>query len=241
MNKELIKQRFAKNLATYNENAKIQRIMAQKLISLIDRINFDNILEIGCGSGLLTELAVNKFKYKNYYANDFVLECEEYIKNINPNIQFISSDIEKCIENTQVKYDLIISNATFQWIENLEEFIKKLLSKLAPEGILLFSTFGKENFREVYHATGETLTYYSKQDFEQIFGMLEHYIEEEVRISAFKTPLDVLKHIKLTGVNAIDTKSWTKSDMQKFENTYKNLCRFAPTLTYNPIYIKVSK
>ena len=238
MNKELIKRRFAKNLTTYNENAKIQKIMAQRLISLIDRSDFDNILEIGCGTGLLTELAVKKFKYKNYYANDFIPECEEYIKKINQNIQFISSDIEKCIENN---YDLIISNAAFQWIENQQDFINKLISKLNPSGVLLFSTFGKENLREIFHITGESLPYYSKQDYKNFLSMPELYIEEEVRIMAFKTPLDVLRHIKLTGVNGIATKAWTKSDINHFENAYKNLCPSAPTLTYNPIYIKITK
>ena len=35
MNKELIQQRFAKNLSTYNENAKIQKRMAEKLVSIV--------------------------------------------------------------------------------------------------------------------------------------------------------------------------------------------------------------
>ena len=239
MNKELIKQRFARNLATYNENAKIQRLMAQKLISLIDRTDFDNILEIGCGTGLLTELAIQKFKYKNYYANDFVTECKEYIENIDPNIQFIPFDIEKCIDNTNAKYDLIISNAAFQWIDNPADFINKLFSKLNPCGILLFSTFGKENFREVCLASGETLEYYSRKDYEIMLKKSPHCIEEEIRIEVFKTPKDVLRHIKFTGVNAIEKKIWTKTDLRKFENTYKNLCPSLLTLTYNPLYVKI--
>ena len=50
MNKDLIKKRFAKNLRTYNENAKIQKIMAENLIKYLDKKDFSNILEVGCGT-----------------------------------------------------------------------------------------------------------------------------------------------------------------------------------------------
>lgn len=42
MNKNLIQKRFAKNLNTYNDNAKIQKIMAEKLVSLSDRKDYDS-------------------------------------------------------------------------------------------------------------------------------------------------------------------------------------------------------
>ena len=64
MNKELIQKRFTKNLKTYNDNAKIQKIMAEKLLSYLDNNYYNNILEIGCGTGLLTSLAVQKLQFK---------------------------------------------------------------------------------------------------------------------------------------------------------------------------------
>ena len=64
-------------------------------------------------------------------------------------------------------------------------------------------------------------------------------IEPERHIMAFDTPKDVLKHLQLTGVNAIESVSWTKKDLLKFENGYKNICSRRPTLTYNPVFIKI--
>ena len=239
MNNELIKKRFAKNLQFYNDNAKVQKIMALKLVNMTEKNEFDTILEVGCGTGLLTELAVNKFKYKDYYANDLLSQCKEYIYKINKDIKFVSSDA--VTTKFDKHYDLIISNAVFQWIDNLDLFIEKLVSNLKPGGILLFSTFGKENFREIYLTTGKTLTYYSKQEMQKILANYQYVIDEDIHITAYKTPVDVLKHIKLTGVNAIETKAWTKNDLYKFENAYRNLCPTAPTLTYNPLYVKIYK
>ncbi len=239
MNKDLIQKRFAKNLDTYNDNAKIQKKMAERLLSFLDRKDFNDILEIGCGTGFLTQLVNEKFSFKTYTANDIVESCEKYVKEINPKINFIPADIEKAVENSDKKYDLIISNAVFQWVENLESFIKLLVSKLNDGGVLLFSTFGPENFREVNFVLGKTLPYYSTNELQEIIKGYKSVVEQEMHVMAFKTPKDILKHIKSTGVNALEMVSWTKTDMQKFENGYNNFCSGIPTLTYHPIYVKI--
>lgn len=239
MNKDLIQKRFAKNLDTYNDNAKIQKKMAERLLSFLDRKDFNDILEIGCGTGFLTQLVNDSFNFNTYTANDIVESCEKYVKEINPKINFIPADIEKAVENSDKKYDLIISNAAFQWVENLESFIKLLVSKLNEGGILLFSTFGPENFREVNFVLGKTLPYYSANELQEIIKDYKNIVEQEMHVMAFKTPKDILKHIKSTGVNALEMVSWTKTDMQKFENGYNNFCSGIPTLTYHPIYVKI--
>lgn len=240
MNKELIKIRFSNKLSTYSENAGIQRKMAEKLISYLKKNTFDNILEIGCGTGLLTELAVEKLDFKTYTANDIVEDCQKFIKKINSDINFVSGDIEELILESSKKYDLIISNASLQWVDDFEHVVNNLLAKLTKGGILLFSTFGSENFREIYFVMGKKLNYYSKSELERLFGEHIEKSEEEIHIMSFKTPKDVLKHLHLTGVNAIESKSWTKKDMKNFENGYNNFCSNRPTLTYNPIYIMLS-
>lgn len=241
MNKDLIQKRFAKNLDTYNDNAKIQKRMAERLISFLGRKEYDNILEIGCGTGLLTNIINSQIQFENYIANDIVSECEEYIKKINPNFNFVSGDIEKEIKNSDKKYDLIISNAALQWVDNLQGLVDTLFSKLKDGGELLFSTFGQENFREVFFAQGKSLPYYSVSELADLLTDFNPKVEQEIHVLAFKTPKDILRHFKLTGVNALETTTWTKSDVLKFENAYNNVCSNTPTLTYNPIYIKITK
>ena len=200
MNKELIKKRFKRKLNSYNENARIQKQMAEKLIDMASKVcgkqENINVLELGCGTGLLTELAVKNFNFSNYTAIDIVHDCEDYIKKIHPQIKFIPSDIEEYIKLTDKTYDLIISNASLQWIENLPAFIDKLTEKLTSGGKLLFSIFGKENFREINFVLGKTLLYYSKKELFHLLNKYNPSIEEEVRIMAFDTPKDVLKHIQ---------------------------------------------
>lgn len=241
MNKELIKKRFGKKINVYNDNAHIQKQMAEKLISMLENQTEPEVLEIGCGTGLLTALASENLSYKTYTALDIVPECEKFIKAINPDIRFISEDIEKYIEQNDKKYDLILSNASLQWVENLPEVIEKLTEKLTPHGMLLFTVFGVENFREIYYVLGKKLDYLTVKELEEKLNKHNPLIEEELRVMAFKTPIDVLRHIQNTGVNALHSETWTKRNLAEFEKEYNVFCAGHPTLTYHPLYIKIKK
>ena len=80
IDKELIKNRFKKSLKTYDENAFVQKTVAEKLVNLLPCKDFSNILEIGCGSGILTKIINEKYNPELYVINDIVAECEKYIK-----------------------------------------------------------------------------------------------------------------------------------------------------------------
>lgn len=235
IDKALVKKRFSRNLKTYKDNSVVQNKMADKLVEMI-RFQPKKILELGCGSGLLTEKLIKKFNTTTYDAIDIVEDCEKYIKEISSNINFYHSDIETF--NFQDKYDLIISNAVFQWVEDLPLFIEGLKKCLTPNGILLFSTFGTDNLLEISKLTGEGLKYIAIQELNSLLHPQEIY-EDKISLN-FDTPKDVLKHLKYTGVNAISNNHWTKSDLKNFENGYHKLCPNNITLTYNPIYILIS-
>ena len=239
INKNLVHERFSKSLDSYHEHARVQKRMAQQLFSLIKNKNPKKILEIGCGTGFLTEIAKSNLDFEEYIAIDIVENCESYVKKINPCIKFITADIENFIKENSEEFDLIISNASLQWVDNFEQVVTTLKNKLSLTGELVFSTFGKENFREIYHILGASLNYYSIIELQNMFP--NSLIEPEIHIMAFENPKEVLRHLQMTGVNAIEKISWTKSDLIKFENAYKNICSMRPTLTYNPIYIKITK
>ncbi len=240
IDKNLIKQRFKKKLNSYNNNASIQKQMAEKLTEILPNNPYSSVLEIGCGTGFLTKLLNKNINYKDYTAIDIVPDCLEYISDIDHNIKFVCEDIEEFIKTDNKKYDLIISNAAFQWIENLSEFLTELINRLNFRGILLFSIFGKENFREIYYILGKTLKYYTKNEMTNKFSDYNIQIQEEIRIMSFKSPKDVLKHIQKTGVNALSEEVWTKQDLINFEKEYNAICANHPTLTYNPMYVLIN-
>lgn len=80
---KLIKKHFEKSMDKYDKNATVQDLMASKLIIELEKIsnNFENILELGSGTGLLTKRINSHIKYKNYFANDLVEKSNLCSKN----------------------------------------------------------------------------------------------------------------------------------------------------------------
>lgn len=57
INKTLLKERFSKNAETYDQYAKVQKVMGDILLKQIceEHKTYRNILEIGCGTGYLSK------------------------------------------------------------------------------------------------------------------------------------------------------------------------------------------
>ncbi|PRR84570.1 malonyl-ACP O-methyltransferase BioC [Clostridium vincentii] len=154
IDKQQVILHFSKNASNYSQYAHVQKKMSDALIEFIlennkDTFKIKNILEIGCGTGYLTHSLIEIFPSAHITAVDIAPGMIDEIKSkITTNaVDFICSDIEEMdLENT---YDIIISNATFQWFNHIPITIKKLYNSLNPKGLLCFSTFGKDTFCEL--------------------------------------------------------------------------------------------
>lgn len=236
INPAIIKKQFEKSFDTYNLNASVQKIMAQKMISKLCKIrtNYDNILELGAGTGLLTEEIKKNLKFQKFYANDLIAKSESYIKKIIPDIVFYCGNAKR-IKPAQ-KMDLIISNAMFQWFKNLDEISKIYRNTLNKDGILAFSSFSPKNYKEIREVTGISLEYKTLEEIYNIFSSDYNilYNEEFENILKFNSPLEILAHMKNTGVNCLSNNSWTFKDVKEFCEKYKNIYP-ENTLTYSSI------
>ncbi len=238
IDKSLVKRRFQRSLKTYDDYAFAQKKTAEKLINLLPEKNFSSVLEIGCATGILTKEIKKNIIFNEFTANDIVEESKKYIdKIITPNT-FLSGDIEEIKLNK--KYDLIISNACLQWCDNIENVISKLFEALTPNGILAFSVFGDENLKEIKTVFKIKPLQYSIQPlYNSLAKFQDCTVEEEILTFYFNNPIDVLKHLKFTGVNALNNVKLTKTKLQNYCSEYQKLYNNGSkvTLTYNPVYI----
>lgn len=241
--KHLIQSRFKKGFATYEDGAFVQARMARLLTEMLKshQSDFDKIMEIGSGTGLLTREIVDNFKFKEFMANDLVEDCEEHVKKINDEIVFFYEDAQNF--NINQKFNLIMSNATFQWFDDLAETLRSFHNCLKDGGYLAFSTFGVTNFKEIKDTLGLSLNYKPKDEICSIlsenFDVIDT-MEWEEKLQ-FKEVTDTLKYIKSIGTNSLMKGLWTKSKLERFIDDYKNLDPKGIFLTYNPILIVAKK
>ncbi len=250
--KQIVKERFQKNYTTYNNQAVVQKQIAWKLIHLMKEkqlVHFNSIVEIGCGTGFLTEEILRNLKVKNYVINDLTSTFSQSIKYLEEKYSFnnfIYKPDDAELINFPKQLDAVFSTSTFQWFHHLEQFFVKVKNMLNTSGIFAFSTFGPDNFKELKTTLDVGLKYKSltqlirltQPDFDIIHS------EEWNQTSVFQNPIDVLRHIKKTGVNGVCQCSFGKERLLQFENDYNmqfsNIDRTV-NLTYHPIIIIAKK
>ncbi len=243
--RERIRERFGKAVATYDRHAEAQRRICARLMELLERYTdlvFPRMLEIGCGSGYLTRLLRERCQIEEWTLNDLCAEWLPALKVSLPGLdfRFIAGDAERT--GFHGPFDLIASASTLQWMTNLPAFLRELSTRLSERGVLLFNTFAPDNLPEIRALTGEGLPYPASGQIRKWLSEDFNVIrEEEERITlTFKTPMEVLRHLKYTGVTANFNGVWTKGKQERFLTEYP---RFFPsdkengvTLTYHPIY-----
>ena len=239
VNPKLLKQKFEKSMPKYNENALVQREMAECLVELLVKscgADFARVLELGSGTGLLTEIIANRLKFEHLTCNDIVEKSKFYLDKILKNYSFIAGN------STKIKpagyFNLIISNAMFQWGSSLPAALETYSRYLEKDGILAFSTFSTENFKEIRSVLGLSLKYLSveeiKSALEEKFEVLEIY--EYEKVLEFTTPLELLAHLKNTGVNSLSAKKMTFAEVKSFCESIQTQDGKA-RLTYAPVIV----
>lgn len=248
VDKRRIQTRFSRSRKTYRRAALVQTRMAEALIRVLTKLlpqrHFQHILELGCGEGLLTDRVEEKLHFQGQTLVDIVADFAEYHQH-RRNTFFLAGDMENM---SLPAADLVLAGAALQWAVNLPKLLARLQSLLQPGGILAFSTFGPGNLLEIANLTGRSLSYFTLQELialltDKHFSIL---LSQEERMQlAFSDPLDVLRHLRETGVNGLKAGSiWNRHSMEKFSRDYRE--NFAQKdglypLSYHPIWIIAEK
>lgn len=248
IDKSLVKARFARAIRTYGEGAVVQRRMAHELAGMVLRhagaSRFERLLEVGSGSGLLTRELLGSCSVGSYWANDIVPEsrhCLEALFREHPDTRFtfLEGDVES-IEALPAGLDLVVSNATLQWLEGLELFFARIARSLRPGGLFCFSTFGPGNMLEIAALEQRSLGYRTEAELVRLAAPAFELLESASRLDEllFASPEAVLRHIRQTGVNALPPAAWGPARHRAFLERYRNAYGVAGgvRLTYHPLW-----
>lgn len=167
IDKKLVKRHFDKHAHEYDQFASLQQRMATHLLRVVAQQipakQVRRILEIGCGTGFLTRLLAEHFPEAHIVTLDIseamIQQTQHKLTAFSNRITFLAEDAE-VVDNALMQrvagdqpFDLIISNAVFQWFNHHERTLSFYLRYLHPQhGVFGFSTFGPNTFRELHHS-----------------------------------------------------------------------------------------
>jgi malonyl-CoA O-methyltransferase len=152
--KERVRRAFS-DAQDYDAHATVQRLSAQWLT---DRINVmrlpmtASIAEVGCGTGILSDMISRQIPFKRFLATDISDDMVERArKKLGHDDRFAFAIVDG--ERPQPlgapgTFDLICSNLAAQWFFDFPNSVRRLLELIKPGGCLLLSTLAADSFHE---------------------------------------------------------------------------------------------
>ncbi|MCK4851740.1 MAG: methyltransferase domain-containing protein [Candidatus Omnitrophica bacterium] len=249
MDKDLITRNFSRNAPHYDRHSGIQAGCARRLMELIRGERFHRVLEIGCGTGIYTRLLREEYPDAEITAVDIseamVNTAGEKLRGMG--LRLMVADGEHLPLGRG--FDLITSNASFQWFEDPDAGIRRFSRALSPErGVMCFSQYGPETFTEFENILSESLgkeQWLSSRGFitgDMLKDIMERYFDildfrEEHFEASFTSLLDFLRDMNRSGARGrgLNGKARLgKRLIEDLERTY--LDRFGGIIATHHVY-----
>tara|TARA_R110000868_G_scaffold396971_2_gene669444 strand:+ start:23729 stop:24532 length:804 start_codon:yes stop_codon:yes gene_type:complete len=253
---EKITESFSKSVQNYHEKAEVQKKVAEGLNASIrpwkDIIPPGPILEVGCGTGFLSELMLNEFPTRNFVLTDASSEMvsftEERLGN-SARTKFETLNVDE-IENPTPQYSLIVSNFAAQWFEDTAIGLEKLTQMLNPGGILLTAFPGNHSFMEWYECCLELGIPYTANplpDVEEVVVKLSlnpvqvDYYENDL-FQNFNSSMDFLRSLKDIGAGISTTdKSLNTKQLKLLTSFWDKKTNNQIKAKWHVVYLAVKK
>jgi len=158
---------FNRFAGSYDQFARIQAIAAFELAGIIKRykhlIPRDNVLELGCGTGLLTEHLLDLFPESKIIASDLsagMLDIQKLKFSDHKRLQTALIDANQ-IPVSITEMGCIASGFTLQWLTHPVGSIQQWMNAMHTDGLLFLSWLGNGSFPEWKAMSSEVNVIYS--------------------------------------------------------------------------------
>lgn len=251
IDKDTAGRHFTSSISSYTDNAEVQGDVIERLLSLIETsgllplLNKENasVLEIGSGSGMLSRRIASLVSEASISFWDLAYPMPTGLPEGNAySYRHCDAEIEiGALPKASV--DFIFSSSTIQWFNSPEKFLMECNRVLRPGGYLFLTTFVAGNMKEISEISGVSLPLLSQEEWLEIAKRHFSVVATEFyeRQLVFTSSLEVLRHLKLTGVNSLGNFSSGSNSafsiIRRYPVSSDGLCR----LTYSPFIFLLRK
>ena len=155
IDKSLVRAAFSKAAPTYDRAAVLQKEVAARLVERLDfiKLNPERVYDLGTGTGRVAAALREHYPQAEVTALDFALPMLHAARERSPGLSAVCGDVE-ALPLAGDSAELILSNLTIQWCQDLEGTFAEFRRVLRPGGLLMFTTFGPDTLRELREAWG---------------------------------------------------------------------------------------
>jgi trans-aconitate 2-methyltransferase len=120
-----------------------------ELLARIPAASPARVVDLGCGPGNLTRLLVERWPGARVEGLDSSAQMIEKARAAEPGIAFEVADLRDWAERDDEPVDVLVSNATLQWLPDHLDLLPRLVARVRPGGWFAFQVPG--NFDEPSH------------------------------------------------------------------------------------------
>ncbi len=188
---------FERAAKTYDAAAFIQREIGNRLLERLDliRLQPERILDLGCGTGAISEALLGRYKKAQVIGLDLALSMVEQTRQRGG---WLRKPLGVCADVHQLPLqaasaDMLISNLMLQWCNDLVPVFQEGARVVRPKGLLMFSTFGPDTLKELRASWGQVDGYTHASRFVDM-----HDVGDALLQAGWRDPVVDMEMITLT-------------------------------------------
>lgn len=149
VDKQAVAAAFGRAAQSYHQHAELQRESASRLLSLLPKQNYGDVLDAGCGPGSMSRY------WRETGARVIALDLSEPMlveaRRQQAADRYLLGDID-ALPLTDGEVDLAWSNLAVQWCDDLRHALSELRRVVRPGGTVAFSTLAAGSLGELNQA-----------------------------------------------------------------------------------------
>lgn len=207
IDKGAARRSFEQAAPGYDEAAVLQRELADRLLERLDYIRLEPelVLDLGAGTGYAIPGLRRRFGTARILALDFapamLLQARDRDRTRGSRLgrpDCVCADVE-ALPLADASVDLIFSNVTLQWCNDIQGTFGECLRVLRPGGLLLFTTFGPDTLWELRDAWATADGHSHVSPFPDM-----HNVGDALVNARFADPVMDVEHLTVTYERARD-------------------------------------
>lgn len=255
LNKQ-VAENFGRSVSDYHKQAEVQKEVADRLIASLepwrDILPPGPILEVGCGTGFVTQGLVDLYPKREKIITDLSEQmvdfCKERFKSAE-NISFHSLNAEE-LEADESTYAMTVCGFAAQWFKDPALTLGRMIEATQPGGLLLASFPGNESFPEwKKHCrdlgipfTGNALPDTEEMVVKMSTGPVQVDYYEDTITQSFPYAADFFRHLKTIGAATHKSgRSLNASEMKMLINHWNSQGEGNITVSYHAVFLAVKR
>jgi malonyl-CoA O-methyltransferase len=192
-----IAARFGARAESYEAHAGLQEAVAKRLAGLLPDLDSPNVLELGCGTGLMSRHLVARYPQGSFVLTDvspaMIAQCRRNLASAaDGRVSYEVMDAGEA--GGRAGLDLIVSSMTLHWLRDSVATLERLRTLLAPGGVLLYAALGPDSFVEWRAVLATECLRSGITSLQELPGVVE-----EEHLTPDKDSLSFLRRMKAVG------------------------------------------